>query len=85
MELRLAHIQRNHPPRTRLQQTIAEASGGSSNVQAVETRHIHCQGLAGIPGLEKMVANPKYGLSSCDPPIQITPFTAQNAYALVAA
>jgi transposase InsO family protein len=42
------------------------------------------RGLAGIPGIEPMAANPLYGQSYCDPPIEVTPFTAQKARALTA-
>jgi transposase InsO family protein len=37
------------------------------------------RGLAGIPGIEPMATDPHWGESYCDPPIQITPLTAQNA------
>lgn len=40
------------------------------------------RGLAGIPGLEPMAANPRYGPSSCDPPVPITPSTAARSRAL---
>jgi len=46
-------------------------------------RAIRCQGLAGIPGLAPMAADPRYGPTGCDPPIPITPTTAQNSRALV--
>jgi hypothetical protein len=42
-------------------------------------------GLAGIPGLENMAANPEYGLSSADPPILITPMTIVKFRAIVPA
>lgn len=45
-------------------------------------RHIHVRGLAGIPGLEAMAADPRWGESCCDPPIEITSWTAQNAAAM---
>lgn len=41
------------------------------------------RGLAGIPGIEAMAANPEWGNSYCNPPIEITPLTAQKARALV--
>lgn len=40
-------------------------------------------GLAGIPSLENMAANPEYGLSSADPPISITPMTIVKFRAIV--
>lgn len=43
---------------------------------------ITIQGLAGIPGLEPMAANPRWGVSSCDPPVLITPRSAQKSNAL---
>ncbi len=42
-------------------------------------------GLAGIPGLENMAANPEYGPSSADPPISITPMTIVKFRAIVLA
>jgi transposase InsO family protein len=33
-------------------------------------------GLAGIPGIEPMAADPRYGPATCDPPIPISPSTA---------
>jgi len=44
---------------------------------------ITIRGLAGIPGIEPMATDPHWGKSYCDPPIQITPLTAQNARALI--
>ena len=41
------------------------------------------RGLAGIPGIEPMAKNPRWGESYCDPPINITPCTAKNAGALI--
>jgi transposase InsO family protein len=40
------------------------------------------EGLAGIPGIELMAADPRYGPSHCGPPIQISPSTAANSRAL---
>lgn len=45
-------------------------------------RKLTIRGLAGIPGIEPMAANPQYGQAHCDPPIEITPLTTQNARAL---
>jgi hypothetical protein len=46
-------------------------------------RAMTIQGLAGIPGLEPMANDPRWGTSYCDPPVEIAPFTAQNARAIV--
>jgi transposase InsO family protein len=46
-------------------------------------RAITVRGLAGLPHLERMAADPTWGHSVCDPPIEITPFTARNSSALV--
>lgn len=46
-------------------------------------RAMTIRGLAGILGLEAMAADPRWGASYCDPPPEITPFTAQKARALV--
>jgi hypothetical protein len=40
------------------------------------------RGLAGIPGVEPMAANPKWGPASCDSPAEITPMTAAASRAL---
>jgi transposase InsO family protein len=40
------------------------------------------KGLAGIPGLEPMAADPKYAPSYCDPPVEINARTAGKARAL---
>ena len=45
-------------------------------------RHLTIRGLAGIPGIEPMAGDPRWGESYCDPPIEITPFTVQRATAL---
>ena len=41
------------------------------------------RGLAGIPGIEPMAADPSYGPSYCDPPVPISPSTAARSRALV--
>jgi transposase InsO family protein len=46
-------------------------------------RSIAIHGLAGIPDIEAMAADPRWGESYCDPPIEIAPSTAQNARAIV--
>jgi len=45
-------------------------------------RTVSVRGLAGILGLEPMAADPRWGLSSCDPPITITPATVRDRCAL---
>ena len=40
------------------------------------------RGLAGIPGLEPMAADPRYGPAFCDPPVTISPLTATRSRAL---
>lgn len=40
------------------------------------------RGLAGIPGIEPMASDPRWGSSYCDPPPHISPFTALNSRAL---
>jgi transposase InsO family protein len=44
---------------------------------------ISITGLAQIPGLELMAANPIYGPAAADPPIPISPLTADNFRAIV--
>ena len=44
---------------------------------------ISVSGLAQIPGLEAMTTNPIYGPSIADPPILVTPFTADKFQAIV--
>lgn len=44
---------------------------------------ISVSGLAQIPGVEVMAANPLYGPSIADPPIIITPLSADNFQAIV--
>ncbi len=51
-------------------------------VTGYSSRAVLCRGLAGLPGLEPMAANPSWGKSVCDPPIVVRPTTAQPAYAL---
>jgi transposase InsO family protein len=55
--------------------------------QAPVTRYagcapLRCQGLAAIPGLEPMAANPRWGQSVADAPLTISPRTALSARAL---
>ena len=59
------------------------ALGWHTPVTRYTQRATLCRGLAGIPGLEAMAADPRWGDSTCDPPIAITPLTAQNAGAMV--
>ena len=57
--------------------------------QSPVTRYTGCSiaasGLAQIPGLETMAANPIFGPASADPPIPITPLTADRFQAIVLA
>jgi transposase len=50
------------------------------------TRYAGCamqiEGLAGIPGVEPMAADPRYGPAYADPPVSISPTTAVNSRAL---
>ncbi len=57
--------------------------GWQAPVTRFAGRAVIVQGLAGIPGLEPMAANPQWGLSYCDPPVEITPTTVGNRNALV--
>jgi transposase InsO family protein len=59
------------------------ALGWQTPVSRYAGRALTIRGLAGIPGIEPMAADPRWGKSYCDPPIEITPFTAQKARALV--
>jgi len=58
------------------------ALGWQTPVSRYTGRTVTTRGLAGIPGLEPMAADPRWGESYCDPPIEITPFTAQKTRAL---
>jgi transposase InsO family protein len=57
--------------------------GWQAPVTRFAGRAVVVRGLAGIPGLEPMAADPRWGPSYCDPPIKITPTTARDRYALV--
>lgn len=59
------------------------ALGWQTPVLRYAGRAMSIRGLAGIPGIEPMAADPRWGESYCDPPIEITPLTAQKARALV--
>lgn len=56
--------------------------GWQAPVTRFTGRVISIQGLAGILGLEPMAADPRWGPSSCDPPIAITPTTVRDRRAL---
>jgi transposase InsO family protein len=47
-------------------------------------RPVAVRGLAGIPGVEPMAANPKWGVAWCDPPVEISTRTAPASRAIVA-
>jgi transposase InsO family protein len=57
--------------------------GWQAPVTRYAGRPVMVQGLAGIPGVEPMAANPKWGPASCDPPVEISPRTASASRALV--
>jgi transposase InsO family protein len=57
--------------------------GWQAPVTRYAGRPVAVQGLAGIPGVEPMAANPKWGPASCDPPVEISPRTAAASRALV--
>lgn len=61
---------------------LHSALAWQSPVTRYSSRSVTCRGLAGLVGLEPMAANPAWGEAYCDPPIMITPTTAQHAYAL---
>jgi transposase InsO family protein len=61
---------------------LHSALGWQTPVSRYAGRAITIRGLAGIPGLEPMATDSRWGESYCDPPIEITPFTAQIARAL---
>lgn len=46
-------------------------------------RAVRVRGLAAIPGLEAMAADPQWGPAYCDPPLKITPTTVRDRNALV--
>ena len=56
--------------------------GWQAPVTRYAGRPVAVRGLAGIPGVEPMAANPKWGPASCDPPVEITPMTAAASRAL---
>lgn len=57
--------------------------GWQAPVTRFAGRGVAVRGLAGIPGFAPMAADLRWGPSYCDPPIQITPTTARDRYALV--
>jgi transposase InsO family protein len=59
------------------------ALGWQPPVSRYTGQRITIRGLAGIPELEAMAVDPRWGESYCDPPVQITPRSAQRARALV--
>jgi transposase InsO family protein len=46
-------------------------------------RAVIVRGLAAIPGLELMAADPQWGPAYCDPPVEIMPTTVRDRQALV--
>jgi transposase InsO family protein len=61
---------------------LHSALGWRPPVERYTGRHMTIRGLAGIPGIEPMADDPRWGASFCDPPIKITPTTALRATAL---
>jgi hypothetical protein len=61
------------------------ALGWQTPVTRYAGRSLLIRGLAGIPGIEPMAANPQWGESYADPPIETTSLTAHKSRALVAA
>lgn len=61
---------------------LHSALGWQAPVTRFTGRVVMVRGLAGIPGLEPMAADPQWGPSYCDPPIPITPTTVRDRYAL---
>lgn len=61
---------------------LHSALGWQPPVTRYAGQAMRIKGLAGIPGLEPMAANPQWGQSSCDPPVEVTPLTALKARAL---
>ncbi len=57
--------------------------GWQAPVTRFAGRAVIVQGLAGLPGLEPMAADPQWGPSYCDPPVKITPTTVRDRKALV--
>lgn len=58
---------------------LHSALGWQTPASRYTGRAITIRGLAGIPGIEPMAADPRWGASYCDSPIEIMPFTAQQA------
>ena len=61
---------------------LHSAIGWQTPASRYTGRTITIRGLAGIPGIEPMATNPQWGESCCDPPIEITPSTAERSTAL---
>jgi transposase InsO family protein len=61
---------------------LHSALGWQTPISRYAGRSVVVRGLAGIPGIEPMAADPRWGESYCDPPVEITPFTARNSRAL---
>jgi len=61
---------------------LHSALGWQPPISRYAGRAMTITGLAGIPGLEPMAADPKYGPAYCDPPVEINARTAGKARAL---
>ena len=57
--------------------------GWQAPVTRFAGRAVIVRGLAAIPGLEPMAADPQWGPVYCDPPVEITPSTVRDRNALV--
>jgi transposase InsO family protein len=59
------------------------ALGWHAPVTRFAGRAVIVRGLAALPGLEPMAADPLWGPSFCDPPVDITPTTVRDRNALL--
>ena len=57
--------------------------GWQAPVTRFAGRAVIVRGLAGITGLEQMAADPQWGDSYCDSPVEITPTTVRDRNALI--
>jgi putative transposase len=57
--------------------------GWQAPVTRFAGRAVIVRGLAALPGLEPMAADPQWGPAYCDPPVNITPTTVRDRQALV--
>lgn len=57
--------------------------GWQAPVTRFAGRAVMVRGLAALPGLKPMAADPQWGPAYCDPPVKITPTTVRDRNALV--